>query len=86
MWNNQFLEYFINYLEYDFLRFVDIVNLQGAFPYLHWILTRSVWNFALSDVVAFGLHFFDFTKYVIMRLPYDCNYVNWIYQLPTYAL
>ena len=85
MRNNQLLAYFINYLEDDILRFIDIVNLQGASRYLHWTFMRSVWNFALSDFVAFGLHL-DFMKYVTMDVPYDCNYVNWVYQLPTYAL
>jgi len=85
MRNNQFLACFIDYLEDDILRFIDIVNLQGASRYLRWAFTRSVWNCALSDLVAFGLHF-DFTKYVIMHLPYDCNYVNWTHQLPIRAL
>ena len=40
MRNNQFLAYFINYPEDDLLHFIDVVNLQGAFPYLHWIPTR----------------------------------------------
>ena len=85
MRNSQFLEYFINYPEDDFLRFIDIVNLQGAPLYLHWIFARSVWNSALSDFVAFGSHL-DFMEYVIMGLPYDCDYVNWIHQLPIHAL
>ena len=85
MRNNQFLAYFINYPEDDFLNFIDIVNLQGASLYLHWIFMHSVWNLPFSDVVASCLHF-DFMKYVIMRLPYDCNYVNWIHQLPTHTL
>ena len=82
---NQFLEYFINYLEDDFLRFIDIVNLQGALPYLHWIFTRSVCNFAFSGFVAFGLRL-DFMEYVIMGLPYGCYYVSSIHQLPIHAL
>ena len=41
MRSNQFCAYFINYPEDDFLHFTDIVNLQGAFPYLHWVFMRS---------------------------------------------
>ena len=83
--SSQFLAYLINYLEDDILRFIDVVNLQGASRYLHWTFVRSVWNFALSDFVAFGLHF-GFMEYAIMGLPHDCNYVNWIHQLPIHAL
>ena len=82
--NTQFLEYFIIYLEDDFLHLVDIVNLQGAFPYLHWICMRSVWNFAFSDFVASGLHL-DYMDYAITASPCD-YYFNWIHQLPIHAL
>ena len=82
--STQFLEYFIIYLEDDFLRLVDIVNLQGAFPYLHWTFTRSVWSFVFSDFAASGLHC-DFMDYVITGPPYDCYYFYWIHQLPMHA-
>ena len=35
MRSNQFLAYFINYPEGDFLHVIDIANLQGASLYLH---------------------------------------------------
>ena len=50
--NAQLIGYFIIYPEDDFLRLVDVVNLQGAFLCLHWSYTVADGNVVFSDLVA----------------------------------